>query len=123
MVKTLSSNAGGAGLIPGHGAKTPHASWPKHKQNKHPSPPSTESTAKGQMNDGYYRVFTGDSTLCNKYYCNKFNKDFKNSPHQKKNLKKVKPLVRVVTIGKDGHGADSRQGKGEDLSSLTVLCF
>jgi len=56
-------------------------------------------------------------------YCNKFNKDFKNSPHQKKNLKKVKTLIRVVTIGKDGHGAESRQGRGEDLSSLTLLCF
>ena len=31
VVKTVSSNAGGAGLIPGHGAKTPHASRPKHK--------------------------------------------------------------------------------------------
>ena len=31
VVKTVSSNAGGAGLIPGHGAKTPYASWPKHK--------------------------------------------------------------------------------------------
>ena len=34
MVKTLLSNAGGAGLIPGQGTKIPHASWlknPKHK--------------------------------------------------------------------------------------------
>ena len=34
MVKTLPSNAGGAGLIPGQGTKIPHASWlknPKHK--------------------------------------------------------------------------------------------
>ena len=55
-------------------------------------------------------------------YCKKFNKDFKNSPHQK-NPKKVKILVRVVTIGKDGHGAYSKQGRGEVLSPLTVLCF
>ena len=33
MVKTLPSNAGGAGLIPGWGAKILHASWPK-KQTK-----------------------------------------------------------------------------------------
>ena len=33
MVKTLPSNAGAVGLIPGWGAKIPHASWPK-KPNK-----------------------------------------------------------------------------------------
>ena len=27
VVKTLPSNAGGAGSIPGRGAKIPHASW------------------------------------------------------------------------------------------------
>ena len=59
VVKTLPSDAGGAGSIPGQGAKIPHASWPKN-QNIKP-----------------------------KQYCNKFNKDFKNGPHQKKkkNLK------------------------------------
>ena len=29
VVKTSSSNAGGAGSIPGWGVKIPHASWPK----------------------------------------------------------------------------------------------
>ena len=29
MVKSPSSSAGGVGLIPGQGAKIPHASWPK----------------------------------------------------------------------------------------------
>ena len=33
VVKTLPPSVGGAGLIPGQGAKTPHASWPK-KPNK-----------------------------------------------------------------------------------------
>ena len=33
VVKTSPSNAGGVGSIPGWGAKTPRASWPK-KQNK-----------------------------------------------------------------------------------------
>ena len=47
MVKTSSFNAGGVGLIPGHGAKIPHASGPKHQNVKQ------------------------------KQYCNKFNKDFK----------------------------------------------
>ena len=51
VVKTLPSNAGGAGSIPG---KIPHASWPKNQNTKE------------------------------KRYCNKFNKDFKNGPHQKK---------------------------------------
>ena len=48
-------------LIPGRGAKIPHASWPKIQKN-----------------------------IKQKQYCNKFNKDFKNGPHQnkKKILKK-----------------------------------
>ena len=29
VVGNLPSNAGGTGLIPGRGAKSPHASWPK----------------------------------------------------------------------------------------------
>ena len=57
MVKTLPSNAGGAGSIPGQGAKTPHASQPKKPKHK---------TAQ---------------------YCNKFNKYFKIGPHQKKKKK------------------------------------
>ena len=53
VVKTLPSNAGGAGLIPGQGAKIPHALWPKHQNIKQ------------------------------KQCCNKFNRNFKNGPHQK----------------------------------------
>ena len=61
MVKTLPSNAGGAGSIPGWGVKIPHASWPKNQNIKQ------------------------------KQYCDKFNKNFKNGPHQKKKiLKKIK---------------------------------
>ena len=60
MVKTSSSNAGGVGLIPNWGAKIPCASQPK-KQN-----------------------------IKQKQYCNNFNKDFKNGPHQKKSKKKKK---------------------------------
>ena len=51
--KTSPSNAGGAGSIPGWGAKIPHASRPKYQNVKQ------------------------------KQYCNKFNRDFKNGPHQK----------------------------------------
>ena len=53
VVKTLPSNAGGAGSIPGQEAEIPHASWPKNQNIKQ------------------------------KQYCNKFNKDFKNGQHQK----------------------------------------
>ena len=57
-VKILPSSAGGAGSIPGEGSKILYASQTKN-QNIKP-----------------------------KQYCNKFNRDFKNGPHQKKILKK-----------------------------------
>ena len=53
MVKTSPSNEGGVGLIPGWGAKIPHASQSKNQNIKQ------------------------------KQCCNKFNKDFKIGPHQK----------------------------------------
>ena len=53
MVKTSPCNAGGVGSIPSRGAKIPHASGPKNENIKQ------------------------------KQYCNRFNKDFKNGPHQK----------------------------------------
>ena len=59
MVRTSPSNAGGVGSVPGQGAKIPHASWTKNQSTKQ------------------------------KEYCNKFNEDFKNGPHQK-NLGKKK---------------------------------
>ena len=34
VVKTSPSNAGGAGLIPGLGAKIPYASWPEKPKRK-----------------------------------------------------------------------------------------
>ena len=34
VAKTSPSNAGGAGSIPGQGAKIPHASWPKKPKHK-----------------------------------------------------------------------------------------
>ena len=54
VVETLHSNAGGVGSIPGGETKIPHASRPKNQNIKQ------------------------------KQYGNKFNKDFKNGPHQKK---------------------------------------
>ena len=53
MVKSAPSNAGGVGLIPGRGIKIIHASRTKTPNIKQ------------------------------KQYCSKFNKDFKNGPHQK----------------------------------------
>ena len=55
VVWTSPSNAGGVGLIPGRGAGIPHASWPR-----------------GQ-------------SVEQKQCCDRFNGDFKNGPHQKKN--------------------------------------
>ena len=52
VVETWLSKAQGVGLIPGWGAKTPHASWPKTQDIKQ------------------------------KQYCKKFNKDFQNGPQQ-----------------------------------------
>ena len=59
MIKTPAS-ASDAGVIPGWGVKIPHASQPKKKTKQN-------SILKKR-----------------KQYCNKFNKDFKNSPQQKK---------------------------------------
>ena len=50
VVKTLPSNAGGVGSVPGQGAKILQASWPKNQNIKQ------------------------------KQCCSKFNKDFKNGP-------------------------------------------
>ena len=51
VVKTSPSNAEGVGLIPGQGAKIPHALWPENQNIKQ------------------------------KQCCNKFNQDFKNDTH------------------------------------------
>ena len=58
VVKTLPSSTGGSGLIPDQVTKIPHASRPKAQNIKQ------------------------------KQYCNRFNKGFKNGPHQKKNKNK-----------------------------------
>ena len=52
------ATAGSAFSVPGWEARIPHASWPR------------------------------DQTTEQRQCCNKFNKDLKNGPHQKKNLKK-----------------------------------
>ena len=57
VVKTLSSTAGGVGSIPDQWAKIPYGKG-KHKRKK--------------------------ENIKQKEYCNKFNKDFKNSPQKQK---------------------------------------
>ena len=42
MVKTLPSNAGGVGVIPGQEAKIPHASQPKNQNKKNTVPNSID---------------------------------------------------------------------------------
>ena len=64
MVKTSPFNAGCAGSIPGWGANIPHDSRPKNQNIKQ------------------------------KQYCNKFNKDLKNGPHQKKKILKKSPKTK-----------------------------
>ena len=59
VIKPSPSNAGGAGLIPGWGARIPHPSGPKNQNIKQ------------------------------KQYCNKLNKDFKKWSTSKKNFKKI----------------------------------
>ena len=59
-VETSPSCAGGAGSIPDWGADIQHVLRPKNQKIKQ------------------------------KQYCNIFNKDFKNGPHHKKSLKKVR---------------------------------
>ena len=64
---TLPSNAGDVGLIPGGGAKIPHALGPKKPEHEQ-----------------------------QKQNCNKFNKDFTNGPHKKKTYKKLKDCYKLI---------------------------
>ena len=67
VVKISPSSAWGVYSIPGQGAKIPHAPRPPKKRKK-------------KRNVKW------------KQYCNKFNEDFKNGPHQNTNLKKKRSL-------------------------------
>ena len=92
MVKTWPSNAGGAGLIPGWGAKIPHASRTKNQNIKQ------------------------------KQYCNKFNKDFKNVPNQKKkNLKRKWALIDATTHQSPWSFKAMRSGYSDNQNSDCVL--
>ena len=66
MVRTSASSAGGVGSIPRQGAKIPHALQSKNQNIKQ------------------------------KQYCNKFKKDFKNDPHQKKKKKRQGAQSQVL---------------------------
>ena len=66
VVETSPSNAQGVGWIPDQKAKILHVSWPKNPNIRY------------------------------KQYCKKFNKDFKNGPHQKKKKSLEK---KIITFG------------------------
>ena len=66
VVWTLLSITGDAALIPGQGAKIPHALGLKNQKIKQ------------------------------KQYCNKFNKDFKNDPHPKRKTFKKISWIRLA---------------------------
>ena len=70
VVKTSPSKAGGICLIPGLGAKIPHASWPKNQNIKQ------------------------------KQHCNKFMKTLKNSPHKKKKKKNLEKKKSAPGLGR-----------------------
>ena len=69
VVKTLPSNAGGVGSIPGWGACSFLATCLMAKNPKN---------------------------IKQKQYCNKFNKDFENGPHQT-NLNKISVVISLLT--------------------------
>ena len=69
LVKTSPYNAGGVGLVPDQGSKIPYAS----------------------------RLKTQD--IEQKQYCNKFRKNFKNGPCQKKKKEEEKILTMRIEIG------------------------
>ena len=80
MGETSPSSTGGASSIPGPGAKSPRASRPKKQNGKQ------------------------------KQHCNKFNKDFKNGPHQKKK-KKIKKKYNHMLLKKANSETKTIRGK------------
>ena len=94
MVGTSPSNSGGAGSIPGRGARVPHASRPKDQNKK------------------------------KRQYSSKFNKDFGNGPHQinkQKYLRKKEREREREREGREGGREEGRKGerKKERKDSLT----
>ena len=67
MVGTSPSSAGGVGSTPGQGVKIPHTLGPKNQNTKQ------------------------------RQYCNKFNRDFKNGPHQKINRNGSRKKKKIKT--------------------------
>ena len=72
MVKILPSNARDMSLIPGSGANILYALWPENQNIKQ------------------------------KQYCNKFNEDFKNGPHQRIKIKRLYAFYKVRKTGFKG---------------------
>ena len=94
VVKTSPSHAGGAGLICGRGAKSPHASWQKKKKQN----------------------------IKQKQYCDKFNKYFKNCPYRKKKiLKKIFPESSTKVGFPGGSDGNESACNAGDLGSIPGL--
>ena len=101
VVKISPSNARNVGSIPGQGAEIPHAAPPKRSKHKN-NPKKSKHKNKKQ-------------------YCNTFNKDFKNDPHQKiLKKKKKKPWqwtslvvqqLRLCSFTAEGMSSIPSQGK------------
>ena len=70
MVKTSPSNVGGAGLVSGQGAKTPHASGPERKPKTH----------------------NRSNVVANSI------KTLKKDPRQEKSLKKIHQTALIETV-------------------------
>ena len=86
VVNSSSSKAGRADSIPVRGAKTPHSSGAKNQNIKQ------------------------------KWYCNKFNKDFRNGPHQK-------IFLKIIPGEEDVKGPFAQTGvwNGEIYQIVTVF--
>ena len=71
------------------------------------------------------KISHGQNKIKQKEYCNKFNKDFKNGPHQKIFLKKERDWVQSDTPPRNGRTASSMLGDGHSylcpLSGRTAL--
>ena len=81
VIATSPSNAGSAHLVSSQGAKIPHASLPKKKEKKR-----NQNTNQNQ-------------------YCDKFNKNFKNGPQEKK--KSLIKIKSTFSINREKDGSTS----------------
>ena len=56
-----------------------------------------------------------------KQYCNKFNKDFKNSPHQNLKIKTAIKLDRILCCQKETHTSVLRTQRAQNEGNIKIL--